>query len=149
MANSAQGTTKYIFSFLILLILGWAGPLSSWAATCSPAWNGTVLINCDALDNWVVEHNLGASGGLETAVGIIDGQAIQLNWDIGTGDWVQGKYTFPAPQDLSAADIFGITLQGGGPAETANQISVMFADVNNVFYGIDLEGNTNGINNFC
>lgn len=110
-----------------------------------PGWNGTLLIDGETRDNWSVEMDRGSSGELAVTQGLI-GQAIQLNWNIGAGDWVQGKYTFTQPADLSNADIFGVSIHGGGPSEMANTVSIMFADVNGSFYGYDMEGKSNGIN---
>lgn len=104
---------------------------------CAPGWQGSVLIDTSVmrlLQNWTVESDSGSSGELQPSEGLT-GQAVQLNWNIGTGDWVQAKYTFPQPVDLSGADLFGVSLHGGGPAEAANTVAIMFADVNNVFYG--------------
>lgn len=112
---------------------------------CPPGWEGSVLIDGESLTNWTVEHDTGSSGSLELAEGM-NNLAILLKWDIGTGDWVQGKYGFSDPVDLSGADIFGISLHGGGPDETANKSTIMFADVNDIFYGYDLQGVNDGAN---
>ncbi len=115
-------------------------------AVCAPGWQGSVLINGDSLTNWTVENDKGSSGSLQLVEKIISSQAVQLNWNIGSGNWVQGKYTFPTPVDISNADTFGISLRGGGASELSNTVSIMFADVNDVFYGYDMVGNNNGIN---
>ena len=131
------------------VVLGSIFPVRSSLAlsACTPGWQGSVLIDGESLTNWMVEHDNGSSGSLQL-VGGVNGNdhAVQLNWDIGSGDWVQGKYTFPQPVDLSHADIFGVSLHGGGPDEKANTVSIMVADVNNVFYGYNMEGKNNGIN---
>lgn len=115
---------------------------------CAPGWRGSVLINGESLTNWKSEYDDKGSFGTLQLVGGVNGndQAVQLNWDIGTGDWVQGKYTFPQPVDLSRADLFGVSLHGGGSTEQANTVSIMFADENDVFYGYNMEGKNNGIN---
>ena len=113
--------------------------------TCAPGWQGTELIDGESLANWDVEHDTAASGFLQLAPGLI-GQAVQLDWNLGAGNWVQGRYAFPTPVNLSSADIFGVSLRGGGAGETANTISLMFADVNDVFYGFNLEAQDIGIN---
>ena len=125
-------------------------PVSAAAANPSyaPGWQGTTLIDAESAANWSVEHDTGSTGDV-TLVSGLTGQAIQLNWNIGTGDWVQGKYSFAAQADLSGADIFGVSLHGGGAQETANTVSIMFADVNDVFYGYNMGGdaaNGHGIN---
>lgn len=107
---------------------------------------GSVLIDGDSLTNWTVENDTGSSGSLQIANEIVSGQAVQLNWNIGTGNWVQGKYSFTSPIDLSNADIFGISLRGGGANELQNTVGIMFADENDVFYGYDMTGKDNGIN---
>ncbi|XCN74747.1 MAG: hypothetical protein Q3M24_08390 [Candidatus Electrothrix aestuarii] len=112
--------------FWAVLLTAWIPTPGSLADSRTPAWTGTVLLDCDSLDNWSVEADAaGSSGSTELQAGLVSGQSVQLNWNLGSGDWVQGKYTFPAPQDLSVADIFGITLQGGGAFETPNRISIM------------------------
>ena len=113
---------------------------------CAPGWQGTVLIDGESLTNWTVEQDTGASGSLGLTSGLMGSQAVQLDWNLGSGDWVQGKYSFPTPVNLAQADIFGLSLHGGGPGEVANTVSIMFADVNDVFFGYDMEGEENGIN---
>ena len=51
-----------------------------------------------------------------------------------------GKYLRPGPVDLSEADLFGVTLRGDAAAQEANTVGIMFADVNDVFFGHDLRG---------
>lgn len=114
-------------------------------SSCMPGWQGTGLIDGNSLANWTVEHDAGASGTLELVPGLVE-QAVQLTWDLGSGNWAQGKYTFPTPVDLSQADIFGISLHGGGTGELATTVSIMVADVNDVFYGYTMEGKQHGIN---
>ena len=126
----ANAATLFLFSSM-----GLASP------SCTLGWQGIVLANTKSLINWTVESdNGGSSGNLQSISGLTN-QAIQLNWNIGTGNWVQAKYTFTQPVDLSTADIFGVSLHGGGPTEAANTITIMFADVNNVFYGYDMSVN--------
>ncbi len=129
-----------------------AEPLASAPGTYAPepssdlpGWQGSLLIDGESLAHWTVEHDTGASGSLGLAPGLL-GQAVQLNWNLGSGAWVQGRYTFPTPVNLSQADIFALSLQGGGPGEVANTVSLMFADVNNVFYGANMEGKASGVN---
>ena len=109
---------------------------SQISSDCIPGWNGTVLIECETTSNWSVEASGGASGFISSATGII-GNAIQLNWNMGTGDWVQAKYTFQQPIDLSQKDIFGLSLQGS--LSNMNNVDLMFADVNDIFYGAHFE----------
>jgi hypothetical protein len=113
---------------------------------CVPGWTGTVLISGDSLSGWSVEQDSGSSGTLQLADPVIAGKAVQLDWNIGEGDWVQGKFNFSSPVDLSSADIFGLSLRGDGSAQIPDTVSVMFADVNDVFYGYDLIGEAHGIN---
>jgi hypothetical protein len=105
---------------------------------CSPGWTGQLLlIDGESITNWSVETDNGSSGTRELVAGFID-NAVQLNWNIGTGDWVQAVYTFPQPVDLSQKDIFGASLKGS--TSTRNRVSLMFADVNGVFFGMDCDG---------
>lgn len=113
---------------------------------CAPAWTGNSLIDCDSLSGWAVEKDSGASGSLQLAPGIVAGQSVELEWDLGTGDWVQARYKFAAPIDLSGADIFGISLLGGGPAEAPNTVGILIADENGVFHGYDMSGRSRGLN---
>jgi hypothetical protein len=128
--------SKYLFFCLVLFALD-LNLFSRVRAVSVPGWNGQALINCDSLSGWSVENDAGSSGTLELDSGFID-SAVRLNWDIGTGDWVQAKYTFPEPIDLSSQDIFGISLHGD-TLSTSNRISIMFADTNNVFYGLNFD----------
>ena len=115
---------------------------NGWITTnCSPGWHGTVIIDCENLDNWSVEFDIGSNGNLTLVPGFI-GKAVQLNWSLGSGGWVQGKSTFPEPINLSNYDIFGVSLHGSD--STPNCVSLMFADTHDVFYGWDFDG-TNSI----
>lgn len=113
--------------------------------SCAPGWLGTVLVDGESLTHWLKEYDSGSAASLGLAPGL-EGQAVQLDWDLGSGNWAQGKCTFPAPLDLSGADIFGLSLRGGGAVEMANTVAIMFADVNDVFYGYDMPGKANGLN---
>jgi parallel beta-helix repeat protein len=110
---------------------------NGWLTTnCSPGWYGTVIIDCETLDNWSVESDT-ANGNLTLVPGFI-GKAVQLNWSLGTGNWTQGKYTFPEPIKLSNYDIFGVSFHGSN--STPNTVSLMFADTHDVFYGCNFDG---------
>ncbi|MBI4586712.1 MAG: hypothetical protein HY717_22085 [Planctomycetes bacterium] len=93
-----------------------------------------------------MEKDSGSSGSLRLVPGIVAGQAVEFDWDLGTGDWVQARFTFPRPVDLSRADLFGLTLQGGGPGEPSNTVGILLADANDVFHGYDVAGKSRGIN---
>lgn len=103
----------------------------------SPGWTGETVLDCETLRNWSVEKDAGTGGSLEIEDGFV-GKAVRLNWDLNSGEWVQAKYTFPIPVDLSEKDIFGLSLKGS--AGTANRISLMFADRDGVFFGLDCDG---------
>jgi hypothetical protein len=125
---------------------GWPpDPITQPPAACAPGWQGAVLIDGESLTHWAVEQDAGAAGALQLAPGLI-GQAVRLDWQLGTGQWVQGCYAFPTPVDLGQADTFGISLRGGGAGEIANTVGLMFADVHDVFYGFDLPAQASGIN---
>ena len=109
-------------------------------SNCTPGWNGTVLIDCETTANWSVEASNGSSGIISTTSGFI-GDAVQFNWDLGTGDWVQAKYTFSQPINLSQIDIFGLSLKGDG--NYPDNIDLMFADTNDVFYGAHFDAINN------
>ncbi len=121
-------------------------PASAFAAThaCAPGWTGQPLAPTDTLLNWRVEQDTGSSGALALVTNS-QGAAIQLNWNISTGSWVQARYDFSPPIDLSGADIFGLTLRGDSNAP-ANAVTLMFADTNGVFFGYDMPGQQHGIN---
>ncbi len=111
---------------------------------CAPGWQGNVLADTESLQNWTIENG-SASDGLQLVAGQ-SGKAVQLNWNVASsGDYVQAKYTFPQPLDLSGADLFGFSLHGDG-GETATNMAIMFADVNNVFYGYDIIKGSSGMN---
>jgi hypothetical protein len=76
----------------------------------------------------------------------LDGQALEFDWSIGSGTWTQAKYSFPSPVDLSGADIIGLSLKGGGTSEPSNDIRIMVADQNGVFYGYMIPGGINRVN---
>lgn len=122
------------------------GFLSAHASdpNCAPAWQGSTLVDAETLTGWAVERDTGSSGTLESVPGLT-GDAVRLNWNIGSGDWVQARYTFPSPVDLSHADLFGLSLHGD-TAVPANAMAIMWADTAGVFYGCDLPGNSHGIN---
>ncbi len=115
-------------------------------AACAPAWQGTVIIDGESLGNWTVEADAGSSGSLGLTEGLVGAHAIALAWNIGTGQWVQGVRRFAPPLDLSHADIFGLSLKGGGSAETSNVVAIMFADDKNVFYGCAFGDKERGLN---
>jgi hypothetical protein len=105
---------------------------------CSPGWNGQVLISGDEdPKNWSIESDNGSSGTFDVVPAFI-GNGVRLNWNIGAGNWVQAKHTFPQPVDLSQKDIFGVSLKGSYAIK--NRVSLMFADVNGVFFGMDCDG---------
>ncbi|MBN2000497.1 hypothetical protein JW935_23300, partial [candidate division KSB1 bacterium] len=107
------------------------------AQFCTPGWLGETLIDCQITAGWTVEHDNGSSGNLITTAGV-DGGAVQLQWNLGSGSWVQARYLFSPAIDLSGNDIFGLSLHG--QAGTSNRVSLMFADTHGVFYGIDCDG---------
>jgi len=110
-------------------------------ANCSPGWHGTVIIDCEDLDNWSFESDTGSKRNLELVSGFI-GNAVQLDWDMGTDGWVQGKYTFTKPINLSNYDIFGVSFHGSD--SMPNCVCLMFADTYDVFYGYNFN-ECNGI----
>ena len=142
--ESEIATLTIVIAFLLgLLFCLNQTAYSQTALHCSPGWNGQVLIDSESARNWSVEADNGSSGNVTTTGGFI-GNAMQLNWNIGSGQWVQAKYTFPAPLDLSQKDILGLSLRGSVSA--TNRVSLMFADVNGVFFGMDCDGlNTIGV----
>ncbi len=130
---------------LALLVCCFAGG-NVLSGACLPGWSGQVLMPAPTpgLPGWRVETDTGSSGSLLL---VSNGSTtnIQLNWTIGTGDWVQARYDFAAPLDLSAADILGIALHGDSNA-LPNTVTVMLADAQGIFYGYDFPGQTSGIN---
>src|SRR5258708_1913625 len=70
-------------AFLARAAASICGSLSAAAVPCSPGWSGTVLINCDSAANWALEHDTGSSGSLKLAAGLIGGQAIEIDYDLG------------------------------------------------------------------
>lgn len=147
---------------VLLLALGLAPAAMAEEPACTPAWEGTPLIECDSLAGWTVERDDGSTGSLQLVEPLVGGvplagggplgaggdaaKSIQLTWDLGSGDWVQARYRFSSPVDLRGADLFGITLRGGGAGEIPNTVSVMFADSSDVFYGYDMPGERFGVN---
>jgi len=107
---------------------------------CVPGWTGRLIIDCENTSGWGIEHDNGSTGTVETTAGVID-NAVQLNWDIGTGDWVQARYTFDGLIDLSREDIFGVSLRGD--TGSSNRVAVMFRDTDGVFFGFDCDNLSN------
>ncbi len=131
----AQVRLRSIFVLVFILLLQTPALAQS---PCTPAWQGQLLIDGETLSNWRVEQDNGSSGSLTGVNGFI-GNAVQLDWNLGSGDWVQARYDFAQPIDLSQKDIFGISLRGSS-SNITNRVSLMFADVNNVFFGVDCDG---------
>jgi hypothetical protein len=95
-------------------------------------WDGNVLITCQSTDNWSTVVDSGATCTLSTVAGVF-GDAVAMNWNLADGDWVQAKYSFPEPVDLSTADVFGVTMRGDGYSPD-NTVVLMFADTNDVYF---------------
>lgn len=132
---------RALFSLMTMcLLIG--KTLAQNPAECVPGWEGTLLIDGENLSNWAnpPEYTPNSFGSMALVSGPL-GNAVQLNWRLGpaTTDYVQARYDFkPAPIDLSAHDIFGLSVRGSnGPF---NLVAFMFADVNNVFYGVECKG---------
>ena len=122
-----------IYLVIVILIIIRQAP----AQIGLPGWSGDVLVDGESTAQWSVEHDGPSSGTLTLDDGVF-GQAVRLDWDLGAGAWVQAKYTFSSPVDLSSYDIFGLSLRGGdGPG---NRVSIMLADTRGVFYGLDCDG---------
>lgn len=129
---SVRAFHLFIFIILCFIQVSHASPFF-----CAPGWHGQVLFTGDSLANWSIETDAGATGAVVLTTGLID-QAVQLNWNLGSGAWVQAKYTFARPVDLSQFDIFGLCLHGSPGIK--NRISLMFADIHGVFFGLDCDG---------
>jgi len=108
---------------------------------CIPGWSGRLLIDCETTDGWAVEHDNGSTGAVEITPGLFD-NAVQLNWDIGSGNWVQARYSFAQPVDLSQEDMFGVSLRG--QTGSTNRIALMFMDADGVFFGFNCD-NLSGV----
>ena len=110
----------------------------------APGWLGIPLSDCESVSGWTVECDSGSSGSISAEEGLI-GRAIRLNWDIGSGSWVQVRHDFEPSIDLSGSHLFGVSLRGStnGPANT---IAVMLSDTNGVFYGYHIPAGTAGVN---
>ena len=102
-----------------------------------PGWSGDVLVDCESTARWTVEHDAPSTGTLALDDGVF-GQAVRLDWNLGSGAWVQARYDFPQPVDLSSYDIFGVSLKGSD--SPGNRVSIMLADTRGVFYGLDCDG---------
>jgi hypothetical protein len=129
-----------------VISLIWSAEAIAAANSCLPGWSGQPLVPAPTagLPGWTVEHDLGSIGTVVLATNA-NNPILQLNWNIGTGDWVQARYDYPASIDLSAADILGMTLHGDSNCPP-NTVAIMCVDTNNVFYGYDLPGQYSGLN---
>lgn len=113
---------------------------------CLPGWSGQRLVPVPTagLPGWSVEHDANSTGSLTLATN--SGEAVlQLNWNIGTGDWVQARYDFAVPQDFSSADLLGVTIHGDSNCPP-NTVTIMCVDANDVFYGFNWPGQNSGLN---
>ncbi len=131
---------RHNFHFLVLIgvMLLFLPALISHAQTpATPGWHGQVLIDGESTTNWSLEQDAGATGNLKNHAGFV-GQAVEFNWNLGSAQWIQAKYTFPQPVDLARKDLFGISIKGS--ASKRNRVSFMFTDVNGVFFGLDCDG---------
>lgn len=126
---------QFLVPIVVSLIAYCSGEAFTQAAL--PGWDGEVIIDCESTLHWTVEYDSNSSGSVNSVMGFI-GSAVQLNWNIANGNWVQAKYTFQQTVDLSDYDIFGLSLRGS--SSTANRVSVMFADTNGVFFGVNFDG---------
>ena len=85
--------------WLLLIAAVWLPPRCQAAPTnCAPAWFGSTLVDAESLFGWGIEQDTGAGGTFQIVPGWI-GNAVQLTWSIGTGDWIQARYVFPSPID--------------------------------------------------
>ncbi|MFO1513944.1 MAG: hypothetical protein U1F83_13675 [Verrucomicrobiota bacterium] len=138
---------KFAFEWLLALALPWSDVVG-WAGTntCLPGWSGQLLVPAPTagLPGWNVEHDVNSSGSLVLATNQSE-RVIQFNWNIGSGDWVQARYDFAPPLDLSTADILGVTLRGDSNCPP-NTVTIMCVDTNDVFHGYDFPGQNSGIN---
>jgi len=108
--------------------------LPAWT---TPAWTGQTLTDAGSLAGWTVEKDSGSSGSLALVEGL-RGKAVELSWDLGTGQWVQARCDFPQRVDLSGRDLFGACLKGSSPGP--RRVTVLFEDADGVYVAMDLDG---------
>lgn len=137
--------TASCFFWMFALILSGILPAAA-TNECLPGWSGQRLVPLPTagLPGWRVEHDVNSTGSLVLATN--QGEPVlQLNWNIGTGDWVQARYDFAVPQDLSAADLLGVTIRGDSNCPP-NTVALMCVDANDAFYGFNWPGQNSGLN---
>jgi len=121
-----------------------------WAlADCLPALPGEKLLDGQTTQGWRVECDGGSfhdekqlacrgkSSGEISSADSWEGKGVKLEWNLGTGRWIYARYVFDKAIDLSKAKSFHVRLRGVGLGATY-KIGVMFADIDNVFYGEDI-----------
>jgi len=124
-------------AFIAAIVVKPQGMLA--ADTCDlPAWNGTVIIDCESGEGWNVEASSGSTGTIEEVPTGLVGQAIRLNYQLSPScaGWVQARYDFDQPTNFADFDLFGVSLHGVPTLPgTSNRIRIMVADTKNVFFG--------------
>lgn len=110
-----------------------------------PSWEGPVLVDGTTTSGWNVVVDPGATGSMRSVAGPF-GQAAQLNWNLGTANWVRAEYDFDAPRDLFQADVIGVTLRGGGPTEAVNRVAFMLISTNGGLARYDFGFKDNSVN---
>jgi len=103
-----------------------------------PAWNGTVIIDCESSEGWQVEGHSGSTGNIKVVPAGLFGQAIRLNYQLspGCGGWIQARYDFDPPANFAVFDLFGVSLHGlSAQSGMSNRGRIMVADTKDVFFG--------------
>ena len=137
--------TRWTGGRLALALVLICGGSRAGTNDCLPGWSGQLLVPTPSAGapGWNVEsdailrqsHPHPQSGGHEPPVQLEPRRR----------DWVQARYDFSPPRDLSTADLLGVTLRGDSNAP-ANTVTIMCVDTNDVFYGYDFPGPNRGLN---
>jgi len=112
--------------------------------SCAPGWTGRQLAPSAATTGWTVERDSGSVASI-SAIADQQGPLLRMSWNLGSGSWVQAKYEFTAPLDLAGADILGLSWRGNADA-LPNTLTLMVADADGVFFGVDLGARSQGVN---
>ena len=100
----------------------------------SPA--GYEFVPTATLQGWRLESDAGARGALALVTNSMGGQ-VQLGWNLGTGSWLQARYDFSSPVDVSQTGTFSLNLRGDDQTHS-NIVTLMLVDGDGVFFGCNL-----------
>jgi hypothetical protein len=145
-----------IFRALAPLLLPPLLPMAALPAGGDPAPAGVPVIGTDSLQGWSVEcHNgwrpendlLRCNGPSSAEIKAVKdpSPALELDWRLEFSDWSQAVRAFPEPADFSNMEALRLDLRGISRPDSDGQLVVLFSDADGIFYGCDVLGPAQGI----